>query len=91
MESKPLPDLSFRVYILNRNRAFTPTGNFIEAIKNDSDFLSVTSAAELEQYLAAHKLPANSKEDARTVWHTYVKALKRHHAIGAGLLKAKAR
>jgi hypothetical protein len=85
MESKSLPDLSFRDYILNRNRAFTPTGYFIEAAKNDSEFLAVTSAEELEQYLAAKQLPASSREHARTVWHTYLNALKRLQAKRDGL------
>jgi hypothetical protein len=40
-------------------RDTSPSGNFIEAVKNDSDFLAATSAAELEQCLATNKLPAN--------------------------------
>jgi hypothetical protein len=80
MESKSLPDLSFRDYVLNRNVAFTPTGYFIEAAKSDSDFLAVTSAEQLEQYLATKQLPASSREHARTVWHTYLNAVNRLQA-----------
>jgi hypothetical protein len=80
METQPPSDLSFRDYVLNRNVAFTPTGYFIEAAKSDSDFLAVRSAEELEQYLATKQLPASSREHARTVWHTYLNAVKRLQA-----------
>ena len=77
MESNSLPDLSFRDYVLNGNVVFTPTGYFVEAAKSDSEFLAVTSAKELEKYLAIKQLPASSREHARTLWNTYLIAVKR--------------
>jgi N-formylglutamate amidohydrolase len=82
METQPPSSLSFRDYVLNRNRVFTPTGTFFETAKNDSNFLAVTSADDLEHYLTAKQMPAASKEHARTVWRAYLNALKRNAKRG---------
>jgi len=64
--------LSFRVYLRQRSKRYTPESIFLTVLVHDDDFAALNSRDELDEYLARRKVGPNGSLFAHTVWNSYL-------------------
>ena len=64
--------LSFRAYLRQRSKRYTPESIFLTALVHDDDFAALNSRDELDEYLALRKVGPNGSLFAHTVWNSYL-------------------
>jgi hypothetical protein len=74
--------LSFREYLSQRGKRYTPGSEILTVWMRDDEFAAITSQQELEDYLARRKVEPNGQIYAYVVWKGYLVAKKRRRRTG---------
>jgi hypothetical protein len=69
-----MPSLSFREYVKTRRPGYTRIGRYLEGVRADPEFVSITTPQALEAYLDRKGVASNDRDFARAIWRTYEKA-----------------
>ena len=64
--------LSFRAYLRQRSKRYTPESIFLTVLVHDDDFAALNSRDELDEYLARREVGPNGRLFAHTVWNSYL-------------------
>ena len=88
--SDEIGSLSFREYLSQRRKRYTPGSEILTALKRDDEFAAITSQQELDDYLARRKVEPNGQIYAWIVWKGYLVAKKRGRRRSEGSFGGRA-